>query len=432
MTSTRAARLATLGIKKDPGGLTQDIIRKALSVPVSERYVLSDGGDQGLFLQVQPAGVGPKGRPAAGLAALYCQGRVHGRLVHVKLGNATELELDEARDLAIDARRLMRKGINPNEQKRAARAEAEKKVADERARVSVRKYVTGDYWQKHLRNKKSGHAEQDRLLAAWGDVLDQRLDELTADAINDALQARRDAGLAAGTVLRDWTSFRAMLGKARAAGLVAALPLRPQALQGLQGKKRIRWLGQDDPKELERFEKALLEESAEVRAILLLEALAGFRRGELIGKVDGKKKDKTLRQLPGLRRSEVNLREGVATIPPERSKSGKERRVRLNAKAVELLKGLTVIGTDGVYFPGRVHGWRQRLKKAMARIRKAVGSDDFRAHDLRHHFAVRARQAGAPLEVVRDLLGHASTKTTEIYAHVGLDELKEAVAKIGL
>ena len=197
-----------------------------------------------------------------------------------------------------------------------------------------------------------------------------------------------------------------------------------------QQAKRVRWLGHHDAAEVKRFEAALLDEAPEVRAILRLEALAGFRRGELIGNVYGTRKAKTIREVPGLRRSEVNVREGYVTVPAERSKSGKERREYLNPEAAEVIKGLKVISTDGLYFPGSVHGWRQRLKKAMDRIRRAVETDDLKAQDLRHHHAVRARQNGAPLEIVRDLLGHASVRTTERYAHVGVTELRDAVAQI--
>ncbi|RPH64007.1 MAG: hypothetical protein EHM78_27040, partial [Myxococcaceae bacterium] len=55
-----------------------------------------------------------------------------------------------------------------------------------------------------------------------------------------------------------------------------------------------------------------------------------------------------------------------------------------------------------------------------------------RIHDLRHSFAVQARLAGAPLEVVRDLLGHADIRMAERYAHVAEGELRQLVAKIGL
>lgn len=39
-------------------------------------------------------------------------------------------------------------------------------------------------------------------------------------------------------------------------------------------------------------------------------------------------------------------------------------------------------------------------------------------HQFRHTFAVRARQAGVPLEDIKDLLGHKEISTTQIYAHI--------------
>jgi site-specific recombinase XerD len=50
---------------------------------------------------------------------------------------------------------------------------------------------------------------------------------------------------------------------------------------------------------------------------------------------------------------------------------------------------------------------------------------------LRHNFATTALKATGNLAIVRDLLGHASIKTTEKYAHVLMEDLREAVRKIG-
>lgn len=44
--------------------------------------------------------------------------------------------------------------------------------------------------------------------------------------------------------------------------------------------------------------------------------------------------------------------------------------------------------------------------------------DDIRVHDLRHTYGSWLVQSGVSLQVVRDLMGHASIKTTEIYAHL--------------
>lgn len=48
-----------------------------------------------------------------------------------------------------------------------------------------------------------------------------------------------------------------------------------------------------------------------------------------------------------------------------------------------------------------------------------AGVDVGRTHDLRHTFASWLRQAGIDLEVVQELLGHASIVTTQRYSHLG-------------
>ncbi len=45
-------------------------------------------------------------------------------------------------------------------------------------------------------------------------------------------------------------------------------------------------------------------------------------------------------------------------------------------------------------------------------------SEGARLHDLRHTFGSWLAQAGVPLQEIRDLMGHQSIKTTEIYAHL--------------
>lgn len=80
------------------------------------------------------------------------------------------------------------------------------------------------------------------------------------------------------------------------------------------------------------------------------------------------------------------------------------------------------------------HGVRYLLLKYLDGARSSMPSLSRRGispHTLRHTKATHLLQAGVPLITVKDFLGHADIKTTEVYLQIDLEMKKNALKKAG-
>jgi integrase len=142
-------------------------------------------------------------------------------------------------------------------------------------------------------------------------------------------------------------------------------------------------------------------------------------------------------EILGLKWSEIDLERKLILLPPARTKAGGStgaRRIALSPPALEIIerRRREHAGPSGYVFPaasgdGHAIGIRRAFKVACARAELS----GVRIHDLRHSFASFAVADGASLFLVGKLLGHASARTTERYAHLSGDPLQDAVAAIG-
>ena len=148
----------------------------------------------------------------------------------------------------------------------------------------------------------------------------------------------------------------------------------------------------------------------------------------------------TLTYSSGLRVSEI-VKLKISDIDKERrmiyvrsAKGNKDRYTLLSEKALELvdlyIKAYNITKyKEGWLFPGQdktkhltARSVQHIFKKACS---KANIKKDVSVHTLRHSFATHLLEQGIDLRYIQELLGHKSSKTTEIYTHVSNREISK-------
>ena len=175
--------------------------------------------------------------------------------------------------------------------------------------------------------------------------------------------------------------------------------------------KRQRWLNED---ELERLWKVLesyhYQDAANVVRLLIL---TGSRRNEVLH----------------ARWEQFDLDSGVWKKPAHTTKQKKFEHLPLSAQTLELLKVMHNVRTSEFLFPGRVQGKPvNTIKKAWITIRNQADLPDVRLHDLRHTYASHLVSSGLSLSIVGKLLGHTQASTTQRYAHLADESLRQATS----
>lgn len=139
----------------------------------------------------------------------------------------------------------------------------------------------------------------------------------------------------------------------------------------------------------------------------------------------------------GLRRAElVRLKwgdiielENSYTIWVRKTKTSTERTVEATPAITALIDRMTRGDNEEYVFP------RWRTPDAVTRLFREYADNSeiqhIRLHDLRHTTASHLVMAGVDLKTVGQILGHTRTSTTDIYAHLTKDHVKEAMAKLG-
>lgn len=182
-------------------------------------------------------------------------------------------------------------------------------------------------------------------------------------------------------------------------------------------KRRNRYL---TPPEITKISAALEKLEGEGKSlaathIIRLLILTGARRGEI----------------EGLKWKEVDEINRYLSLSD--SKTG-QKLVRLNDPALLVIrKWRAIIGRSGTYVFASQNGKTpySGTPKVWKQVCQITGLSDLRMHDLRHTFASTAVEQGVPLHTIGNLLGHHDVATTQRYAHLSDDPIRDANELIG-
>lgn len=156
------------------------------------------------------------------------------------------------------------------------------------------------------------------------------------------------------------------------------------------------------------------EENPYIRACFWLLLLTGARRSEILN----------------CQWDHVELNNRRIYLPD--TKSEEPQYIHLNSAAVKVLEDLPRLPGNPYVLPGHVTGKPLiNIDKPWKRIRKRVGLPRLRIHDLRRTAGSYMIQGGTSLDEVKEVMRHASRRTTEVYARLAEQQSKNAVDNYG-
>ena len=351
-----------------------------------------DNRRDGLFLDVK----------ASGSRSWVQRITIKGKRRDIGLGSARFVSLTEARELAFENQKSVRRGGDPLADKRSA--------ATPTFAEAVENVITlhGPSW----RGARAAQTYRNSMRDHAGRLVGMKVSDITTGDIMAVLtpiwQTARPTAQAVrmriATVMK-WAIAHGHRSDDPMTGVAAAMPRKG----GNAGHHRALPHG-DIADALEKIDA--VKTWPVVALCFRLLALTAVRSGEARGATWG----------------EIDLESATWTIPGDRMKTGKPHRVPLSTGALEILEAAKVYRNEsGLVFPS-ARGKTLSDRALTLIIEKAGLKDRMTAHGLRSGFRDWTSETGRPREVAEAALAHVTgSKVEAAYARSDLFERRRSM-----
>ena len=249
------------------------------------------------------------------------------------------------------------------------------------------------YWELHGKHQPSAHITRhhiDQFKAPFGHKM---VDQISVPDVLNYLNAVKDRA-SASTANRHHAIFRAIINRAieweKFEGPNPAVKVK----QFRVDNNRLRFLTKD---EIERLLEAC---PPKLNPIVFCALMTGMRRGEIFN----------------LAWENVDMEQNILYVL--KTKSGKPREIPIAPQLAELLAELGP-KRKGVVFEDA----RNTVRRCFLKTLEVAKIHGFRFHDLRHTFASIFIMRTNDLPTLQNILGHASPRMTQRYAHLSKGHL---------
>lgn len=235
------------------------------------------------------------------------------------------------------------------------------------------------------------------------------VDELSHVAIREYLHWLQSRGLSPQSIARETFALKAFFAFLERLGIVELSPAKH--IRNRRLPKKLPQFHNED--EMEQLIAGAYD--ARSKAILEVFYATGVR----------------VTALCNIRLEDIDF--NARTILIQRAKGGKQRIVLFGRPAEKAMKAYLNGREDGFLFPSeRRPGHpltRETVYQIVNRCSQRAGLGRMNCHKIRHSFATALFNRGADIMYVKELLGHESISTTQVYTHVAQAGLQRTMEK---